>query len=258
MLTIAGLGAGLSLAPAMDAVLAVVPPQRSGSGTAITVALRQVAGAFGVTLLGSLLAAGYRPRIGTTACPSPPPTPHMPRSPPRSASPTTPPIPRSQPPPRPRRTIAAQLAAGDKSNTVDFHYGDPNRFSDADREQLFWDNVDSILTNGGAGMPIEQGFMASYDLEWTLVGEENGNKVIEFHLTNASTWSSAKPNPSKVKGSVYGHRPAGTGELWTKQSVRWRETFPGGAAPQREEAWFPTVWRKPSLVLRPLWNLKPW
>ena len=35
-----------------------------------------------------------------------------------------------------RETIAAQLGAGDKSNTVDFHYGDPNRFSDADREQL--------------------------------------------------------------------------------------------------------------------------
>jgi len=70
-LTVAGLGAGLSLAPAMDAVLAALPPQRSGSGTAITMALRQVAGALGVAPLGSLLAAGYTSKLDTAGLPDP-------------------------------------------------------------------------------------------------------------------------------------------------------------------------------------------
>ena len=70
-LAVAGLGAGLSLAPAMDAVLAVLPPHRSGAGTTITMSLRQVAGALGVALLGSLLAAGYRTLLETTGLPEP-------------------------------------------------------------------------------------------------------------------------------------------------------------------------------------------
>ncbi|MEU8333394.1 MFS transporter [Micromonospora sp. NPDC048839] len=70
-LTVAGLGAGMSLTPAMDAVLAVLPPHRSGSGTALTMALRQVAGALGVALLGSLLAAGYTSKLDTTGLPEP-------------------------------------------------------------------------------------------------------------------------------------------------------------------------------------------
>ncbi|GAA3388081.1 DHA2 family efflux MFS transporter permease subunit [Cryptosporangium minutisporangium] len=70
-LTLTGFGAGMSLTPAMDAVLGVLPPERAGSGTALTMALRQVAGAFGVALLGSLLAAGYSSRLDTTGLPSP-------------------------------------------------------------------------------------------------------------------------------------------------------------------------------------------
>lgn len=70
-LTVAGLGAGMSLTPAMDAVLAVLPADRAGSGTALTMALRQVAGALGVALLGSLLAAGYTSKLDTTGLSEP-------------------------------------------------------------------------------------------------------------------------------------------------------------------------------------------
>jgi len=49
-LAIVGAGTGLSLAPSMDAVLGELPPERSGSGSALTQAFRQVGGAFGVEI----------------------------------------------------------------------------------------------------------------------------------------------------------------------------------------------------------------
>ncbi|HEX7745645.1 MAG TPA: DHA2 family efflux MFS transporter permease subunit [Micromonosporaceae bacterium] len=68
---IVGLGIGLALAPAMDAVLGALPPERSGSGTAITMTLRQAAGALGVALLGSLLAEVYADRVAVATLPAP-------------------------------------------------------------------------------------------------------------------------------------------------------------------------------------------
>jgi hypothetical protein len=64
-LVIAGLGIGLAITPAMDAVLGALPRDEAGSGTAITMTLRQIGGALGVALLGSLTAAVYRSRLDT-------------------------------------------------------------------------------------------------------------------------------------------------------------------------------------------------
>jgi EmrB/QacA subfamily drug resistance transporter len=58
-LSIIGLGIGMSLAPAMDAVMGELPPERTGSGSALTLAMRQLGGALGVALLGSLASAIY-------------------------------------------------------------------------------------------------------------------------------------------------------------------------------------------------------
>jgi EmrB/QacA subfamily drug resistance transporter len=63
-LVVTGLGVGLAIAPAMDAVLGELPRDEAGSGTAVTMTLRQVAGALGVALLGSLTAAVYHDRLG--------------------------------------------------------------------------------------------------------------------------------------------------------------------------------------------------
>lgn len=68
---IVGLGIGATLALAMDAVLAVMPPERSGAGIAITMTMRQTGGALGVALLGSLLSTTYRDRVDTTGLPAP-------------------------------------------------------------------------------------------------------------------------------------------------------------------------------------------
>lgn len=70
-LTAAGFGTGAALAPAMEAVLSVLPTERAGAGTAVTMTLRQVGGALGVALLGSLLLEGYVGRLVTPVLPAP-------------------------------------------------------------------------------------------------------------------------------------------------------------------------------------------
>jgi EmrB/QacA subfamily drug resistance transporter len=62
-LAITGFGTGMALAPAMDAVLGSLPPDREGSGSGLTMTIRQVGGAFGVAILGSVLAGVYQARV---------------------------------------------------------------------------------------------------------------------------------------------------------------------------------------------------
>ncbi len=68
-LAVVGFGVGLSLAPAMDAVLGELSTAESGSGTALTMTVRQVGAALGVALLGSVLASGYTNRLEVSALP---------------------------------------------------------------------------------------------------------------------------------------------------------------------------------------------
>lgn len=70
-LALAGKGLGLTVAPAMDAVLAELPTGRAGSGTALSMALRQVGGALGVAVLGTVAHAGYTGRLDVTGLPAP-------------------------------------------------------------------------------------------------------------------------------------------------------------------------------------------
>jgi len=66
-----GFGIGLALAPSMDAVLGELPAAQSGSGTALTMTLRQIGGALGVALLGSVLASSFRDRVDVSGLPGP-------------------------------------------------------------------------------------------------------------------------------------------------------------------------------------------
>jgi EmrB/QacA subfamily drug resistance transporter len=59
-----GAGMGSVMPPATDAVMSVVPRERAGSGSALTNTARQVSGALGVAVLGSILAQAYRGRLG--------------------------------------------------------------------------------------------------------------------------------------------------------------------------------------------------
>jgi EmrB/QacA subfamily drug resistance transporter len=68
-LSVVGTGAGLVLAPAMDAVLGELPVERAGAGSAVTMTVRQVGGALGVALLGSVSASAYTDRLVVAGLP---------------------------------------------------------------------------------------------------------------------------------------------------------------------------------------------
>jgi EmrB/QacA subfamily drug resistance transporter len=59
-LVVIGLGFGTVMPPAGDAMLGSLAAGRESTGTALSFAVRQVGGAFGVAVLGSLVTAGYR------------------------------------------------------------------------------------------------------------------------------------------------------------------------------------------------------
>jgi MFS transporter, DHA2 family, multidrug resistance protein len=58
-----GLGMGMVMPPATESILSTLPRQRSGVGSAMGNTARQVGGALGVAVLGSVLSASYRARM---------------------------------------------------------------------------------------------------------------------------------------------------------------------------------------------------
>lgn len=69
-LTAAGVGIGMALAPATDAVLDALPPHRSGAGTALAMTIRYVGGSLGVAVLGAVLSKGFTDRLDLTGVPT--------------------------------------------------------------------------------------------------------------------------------------------------------------------------------------------
>ncbi|MEY9993874.1 fucose permease [Streptomyces sp. V4I8] len=69
-LTVTGLGFGLSLIPAMNGGLSALPRDHAGSGSGLLMTMRQVGGAIGIGLLGSLLADTFRDRLDVTGLPA--------------------------------------------------------------------------------------------------------------------------------------------------------------------------------------------
>ncbi|HYH12653.1 MAG TPA: MFS transporter, partial [Thermomicrobiales bacterium] len=62
-LAVFGLGLGVAMTSAMDAVLGTLPRDRAGAGSGVVNAMRQVAGALGVAILGSVLSSLYRDNL---------------------------------------------------------------------------------------------------------------------------------------------------------------------------------------------------
>jgi MFS family permease len=52
------------IAPATEAIMAVVPREKAGAGAAVNNSVRQVGGALGVAILGSVMATAYAARLG--------------------------------------------------------------------------------------------------------------------------------------------------------------------------------------------------
>jgi hypothetical protein len=60
-----GTGMGAVMAPATESIMSVVPREKAGAGAAVNNSVRQVGGALGVAILGSVLAASYAAHLGS-------------------------------------------------------------------------------------------------------------------------------------------------------------------------------------------------
>ncbi len=67
--TIMGAGLGFALPGAMNAALGALSAERSGVGSALIMALRQVGGTFGVAILGSVLSSAYHSGLNAAVVP---------------------------------------------------------------------------------------------------------------------------------------------------------------------------------------------
>ena len=61
---IMGVGMGMTMAPATESIMGSLPRAKAGVGSAVNDTTRQVGGALGVAILGSLLASAYRSSLG--------------------------------------------------------------------------------------------------------------------------------------------------------------------------------------------------
>ncbi|MEV0064549.1 MFS transporter [Nocardia sp. NPDC050718] len=71
-LVVIGFGIALSATPATAAIVGAVPTHKHGVAAAVNDATREVGAAIGIAVVGSLLAAGYRERIGPVVAALPP------------------------------------------------------------------------------------------------------------------------------------------------------------------------------------------
>ena len=63
LLLLQGAGMAHIIAPATESIMSTLPRERAGAGSAVNTTLRQVGGALGVAILGSVLSASYRSGI---------------------------------------------------------------------------------------------------------------------------------------------------------------------------------------------------
>ena len=59
-----GFGMGLTMSPATNSIMNAVPREKAGAGSAVNNTVRQVAGALGVAILGSVVAVVFRNQLG--------------------------------------------------------------------------------------------------------------------------------------------------------------------------------------------------
>ena len=67
--TIIGMGLGFAMPAAADAALGALTPEKSGAGSALVTAIRQVGGTLGVAVLGTILGTSYRNKLALPGLP---------------------------------------------------------------------------------------------------------------------------------------------------------------------------------------------
>jgi len=61
-----GIGMANVMAPATESIMSTLPREQAGAGSAVNNTMRQVGGALGVAVLGSLLSSTYRAKVTPT------------------------------------------------------------------------------------------------------------------------------------------------------------------------------------------------
>ena len=64
---VTGFGLGMAMPTMLNAALSALTPERSGSGSALMTAIRQVGATIGVAVLGTVLSSVYRSKLGHRA-----------------------------------------------------------------------------------------------------------------------------------------------------------------------------------------------
>jgi hypothetical protein len=64
-----GLGIGLAMAPATEAVMGALPVEKAGVGSAVNDTTRELGGALGIAILGSIVSSAYRSNVDVSALP---------------------------------------------------------------------------------------------------------------------------------------------------------------------------------------------
>ena len=67
---ITGFGLGMAMPTMLNAALSALAPERSGSGSALMTAMRQVGATIGVAVLGTVLSSVYRSKLTLTGLPA--------------------------------------------------------------------------------------------------------------------------------------------------------------------------------------------
>jgi AcrR family transcriptional regulator len=67
VLVVIGVGMGLAMAPATDSIMGSLPPEKAGVGSAVNDTTREIGGALGVAILGSITASSYRASVSSSA-----------------------------------------------------------------------------------------------------------------------------------------------------------------------------------------------
>jgi hypothetical protein len=65
--TLVGIGVGCTMAPATESIMGSIPRQRAGVGSAVNDTTRQMGGALGVAIVGSVLSSAYRAALAPAA-----------------------------------------------------------------------------------------------------------------------------------------------------------------------------------------------
>jgi len=67
VLLVIGVGMGLAMAPATDSIMGSLPADKAGVGSAVNDTTREIGGALGVAVLGSITASSYRASVSASA-----------------------------------------------------------------------------------------------------------------------------------------------------------------------------------------------